>query len=193
MKCSVFIATSLDGYIATPDGDVDWLDTCGKQGVDLGDDADMGFSELMASVDCLIMGRNTLEKLASFGLTAETWPYGDVKVIGLSRTLKTLPAGFAGLGDIKNNIELFAGSIPKLIEKLEQQGLSHAYIDGGAVVTSFLKLKLIDDVCITLAPVLLGKGIRLFGEMGDSIQLEKASSKVFANDFVQVRYNVEYL
>lgn len=84
MKCSVFIATSVDGYIATIEGGVDWLETSGKPDIDLGEQADMGFNQFIESVDCMIMGANTLEKLASFNLTDEQWPYGKIRIIALS-------------------------------------------------------------------------------------------------------------
>ena len=91
MKCSVYIATSLDGYIATPDGGVDWLHTAGNSDADLGDDADMGFAGFLDSVDCIIMGRKCMEMIASMNLTAEQWPYGDIPIVVLSTRMKEPP------------------------------------------------------------------------------------------------------
>ncbi|NIB41768.1 dihydrofolate reductase [Pseudomaricurvus alkylphenolicus] len=187
MKCTVFIATSADGYIATPDGGVEWLDTAGKPNVDLGEHADMGFNSFIASVDCLIMGRGCMEKLASFHLTPEQWPYGNIRIIALSKSVKDVPA------NLKGKVELYSGEIPALMSKLEQAGHKHAYVDGGAVITSFLNLKLINEMIITKAPVLLGSGIPLFGKLDHQIRLENAQAAAFPNDFVQIKHDVNYL
>ncbi|XP_020908225.1 uncharacterized protein LOC110246249 [Exaiptasia diaphana] len=186
MKCSVFIATSSDGYIATHDGDVGWLDIAGKKGVDMGEHADMGFFSYMASVDCLIMGRKCMEKLSSFNLTPEQWPYGDTPIFVLSRTLKDAP------GNLKDKVEMCSESIPDLISRLESQGFQHAYVDGGMIITSFLNLGLIEEMIITRAPILLGDGIPLFGKTEKHIQLENARAVAFPNDFVQLKYTVSY-
>lgn len=186
MKCSVFIATSADGFIATLDGGVDWLDQCGKPEVDLGDEADMGFAELIERVDCMIMGRNTIDKLASFNLAPQAWPYGELPIFGISHHLHEAPA------NLRDRVTMHNGNITELIEKLQQRGLQHAYVDGGKTITAFLRLQLIDEITITQAPVLLGQGIPLFGELEQPIQLEQTQAKVFANDFLQFHYRVRY-
>ena len=186
MKCSVYIASSVDGFIAREDGDIDWLESSGKQDVDMGEDADMGFDAFISSVDCLIMGRNTLEKLSSFQLTPEQWPYGDTRIIALSRTVKEPP------DNLKHRVEMYAGDVPELMAKLEHEGYRHAYIDGGKTIQSFLNLKLINEMTITLIPVLLGKGKPLFGPANQDIKLEEAEAVAFANDLVQLRYRVSY-
>ncbi|MBT1062647.1 dihydrofolate reductase family protein [Bowmanella sp. Y26] len=184
MKCSVFIATSADGYIATLDGGVDWLDTGNE--VDLGTQADMGFNQFIASVDCMIMGRGCMEKLASFNLTPEQWPYGNLRIIALSQRLQQVPANLQG------KVELYAGDIESLVSTLQREGYQHAYIDGGATITSFLQAQLISHLTITQAPVLLGKGIPLFGELSQQVMLSHAKATAFANDFVQIQYDVSY-
>lgn len=184
MKCSVFIATSADGYIATLDGGVDWLDTGNE--VDLGTQADMGFNQFIASVDCMIMGRGCMEKLASFNLTPEQWPYGDLRIIALSKSLQEVPQNLTG------KVELYDGDILPLVARLQAEGYQHAYIDGGATITSFLQAQLISHLTITQAPVLLGKGIPLFGELSQQIMLSHAKATTFANDFVQIQYEVSY-
>ncbi|MEO1085917.1 MAG: dihydrofolate reductase, partial [Acidobacteriota bacterium] len=87
MKCSVCIATSVDGYIATTDGGVEWLETAGDPDADMGADPHMGLVEFMDSIDCMVMGRKTMEKLSSFELTPEQWPYGDLRIFVLSQTV----------------------------------------------------------------------------------------------------------
>ena len=187
MKCSVFIATSADGYIATIEGAVDWLHTAGNPEADRGDNADMGFGAFMASVDCMIMGRKCMEMISSMNLPPEQWPYGDIDIVVLSNTLTTPPDNLQG------KVAMFSGEITDLLKELESKGLKHAYIDGGATITSFLNLKLIDDMTITRAPVLLGGGIPLFGKLDHQINLINASATAFENDFIQIKYQVHYL
>ena len=186
MKCSVYIATSVDGYIATPDGGVDWLHTSGNLEADMGSE-DMGFQSFMDSVDCMIMGRKCMEMISSMNITPEQWPYGDVRIVVLSNTVKEPPKNLSG------KIEMYSGDVQELIIKLESSGFKHAYIDGGSTITSFINLKLIDEMTITKAPVLLGGGVPLFGKINTSVKLENAKASTFPNDFIQVKYNVNYL
>ena len=186
MKCSVFIATSADGFIATPDGGVDWLETAGTSDVDMGDDPDMGMNAFFASFDGMVMGRKCMEKISSFNLTPEQWPYPDVPIRVLSRTLSAPP------DNLKDKMQIHSGSIPDLITELESLGVTHVYVDGGSTITSFLNLQLIDTITISRAPVILGEGIPLFGKTEHPIQLIEAKAKAYPNDFVQVRYNVHY-
>lgn len=187
MKCSVFIATSADGYIASEDGEIEWLETAGKPEVDMGEQADMGFSNYIADVDCMIMGRKCMEKISSFNLMPEQWPYGDIRILVLSNTLKEAP------DNLKEMVEIYSGDIPELLSQLENEGYHHAYVDGGVTITSFINLKLINEMTITRAPVLLGKGKPLFGKIEKQIKLENAQAKVYANNFIQIKYSVNYL
>ncbi|PLA73794.1 dihydrofolate reductase [Hydrogenovibrio sp. SC-1] len=186
MKCSVFIATSADGYIATTKGDVDWLHTAGNPEANLQDHSDMGFNAFMNSVDCMIMGRKCMEMIAEMNLTPEQWLYGDIPIIVLSKTIKAPPE------NLQTKVTLFSGEIYDLIASLEDQGLKHAYIDGGSTITSFLKLKLITEMTITQVPILLGDGIPLFGKLDNSIKLVNAKAIAFENDFIQMTYQVAY-
>ena len=186
MKCSVYIATSADGYIAAPDGGVDWLHTAGNLKADMGSE-DMGFQSFMDSVDCMIMGRKCMEMISSMNLTPEQWPYGDMRIVVLSNTVKEPPENLRG------KIEMYSGDIQDLIIKLESCGLKHAYIDGGSTITSFINLKLINEMTITKVPVLLGGGIPLFGKINKSVKLENAKASAFPNEFIQVKYSVNYL
>ena len=187
MKCSAFIATSVDGYIATPDGGVDWLDTAGKQDADLGEHEDMGFNDYIASTDCMIMGRKCMEAIASFNLTDEQWPYRNTRIVVLSQTLREAP------DNMKHRVEMYAGELPALLERLENEGFKHAYVDGGTTLTSFLNLGLLNEITLTRAPIILGGGIPLFGPADKPIALEEAHAVAYANDFVQVKYKVRYV
>jgi dihydrofolate reductase len=186
MKCSVFIATSADGYIATKDGGVEWLETSGKPDVDMGSESDMGFTSYISSVDCMIMGRKCMEKISSFNLTPEQWPYGDARIIVLSNTVTSPPE------NLNKKVEIYSGDISALISGLESDGFQHAYIDGGTTITNFINLKLINEMAITRAPVLLGDGIPLFGKTNQHIKLEDAQATAYPNDFIQIRYRVIY-
>ena len=186
MKCSVYIATSLDGYIATADGGVDWLHTAGNLEADMGSE-DMGFQSFMDSVDCIVMGRKCMEMISSMNLTHEQWVYGDMRIVVLSNTVKEPPENLRG------KIEMYSGDIQELIIKLGSNGFKHAYIDGGSTITSFINLELINEMTITKAPVLLGGGKPLFGKINKNVKLENAKASAFPNDFIQVKYSVNYL
>lgn len=186
MRCSVYIATSVDGFIAKKDGSVDWLHTAGNPEADMGVQADMGFAKYMASVDCLIMGRKCMETISNMGLTPEQWPYGDTRIIVLSNTVKHAP------DNVQDKIEMYSGDLQALVSKLESEGHQHAYIDGGTTIQSFINHQLINEMTITRAPVLLGEGIPLFGKTIKHIKLEHAQATAFTNDFVQVKYTVNY-
>ncbi|WP_286266946.1 dihydrofolate reductase family protein [Thalassotalea atypica] len=189
MKYSVFIATSVDGFIAREDGSIDWLDNAGNKDADMGEHADMGFNAFIKSVDCMIMGRNTMEILSQFNLSPDQWPYGDLPIFVLSRTLKTLPE------NVTSKMTLWSGGIEDLIAKLNNENFQHGYIDGGQTIQSFIDLRLVNQLVLTRAPILLGKGIPLFTgneETTQDIKLEHASAIAYPNNFVQERYKVRY-
>lgn len=186
MKCSVFIATSVDGFIAKKDGSVDWLHSAGKADVDMGEQANMGFNDYLSSVDCLIMGRKCMEVISNMNLSPEQWPYGDLRIVVLSNTLKEAPE------NLKGKVEMYSGDLLALASKLEKEGFKHAYIDGGTTIQGFIDLELIKEITITRAPILLGEGIPLFGKTKKDIKLEQAEAIAFPNNFVQVKYKVNY-
>ncbi len=151
LKASVFIATSLDGYIAGKDGNLNWLDAANKT-VPGGED--LGYNAFMDSVDHLIMGRNTFEKVLSFG----HWPYAEKSVIILSSNKIEIPK------NLPKTVSRSAESPKELYNRLSTEGSKRLYIDGGITIQRFLAEGLIDDIIITLIPVFLGSGIPLFGE-----------------------------
>lgn len=188
LKCSAYIAASVDGYIATHDGGVEWLENAGNpESGDREPVGDCGFAAYMASVDCMIMGRKCMEKIASFKLTPEQWPYGNVPVFVLSKTVRCAPES------LENRVKMYSGDIAGLTEQLASNGYSHAYIDGGATITSFIHLGLLDEICVTQIPILLGGGLPLIGNIGRQIKLENAEATVFANDFIQWKYRISKL
>lgn len=175
VKFSVYIATSVDGFIARPDGDVAWLDETEP----LGDGEDAGFGAFFGSVDVLVMGRGTFEKVLEFD-----WPYGDKPVMVLSRTLQSVPEAR------RETVTIERSAPHELSEKLTQAGYKRAYLDGGKVIQSFLRAGLVDEMTITLIPVLLGEGIPLFGPTERDIPLQLLSSQSWPNGFVQNHYRV---
>lgn len=172
MSASVFIATSLDGFIARPDGALDWLP---------GDGAEAhGYDEFIASVDALVLGRKTYEVVLGFG----GWHFGTKPVIVLSSTLAALnvPAGAV--------CELMSGTPQEIVARLEARGLRHLYIDGGITIQRFLEAGLIGRLIITRIPVILGRGIPLFGATPGDIRLEHVATRSYASGLVQSEYRV---
>ena len=176
MKISVFIATSLDGFIARSNGDIDWLVKAGSAG----DPEDYGYGKFISTVDCLVMGRNSFEKVLSF----PEWPYAGMRVVVLSHALTRIPEQAAG------KIELSAGPVDQLAEQLRAEGLRRIYIDGGMTIQSFLRAGLVTDMTLTRIPVLIGSGLPLFGELPGDIHLDHIDTKTFPSGFVQSLYEV---
>ena len=153
----VFIATSLDGYIADKDGGIDWLHTIPNP-----ENIDLGFNSFMEGIDALIMGRNTYETVLGFDME---WPYGK-PVFVLSSKLTNVP------GNLKGKVYLMSGKLDDILNHIHQMGYSNLYIDGGHTIQKFLESDLIDEMIISTIPIVLGGGIPLFGKDG------KASDKV---------------
>jgi len=169
----VFIATSLDGFIARPDGDIDWL----LQRDDPSEDH--GYSAFIADKEVIVMGRGSYEKVRTF----DTWFY-DRPVIVLSEQLADSPVPEALKGKLR-----FSDLAPKdLMAELESQGVQRVYVDGGRVVQSFLRDGLVTDMVITTVPVLIGSGRPLFGGLERDVDLKLVSSRSFPSGLVQSTY-----
>lgn len=181
MKTSVYIATSLDGFIARENGDLDWLPgSDGASGDSESSDDDLGFKAFMDSVDVLVMGRNTYEMVLSFG----QWPYGNKRVVVLSSKLTQVS------DKLSETIELRSCSPTELVKDLLGSGAKHLYIDGGKTIQGFLNAGLIQEIIITRIPVLIGRGIPLFGPIDKDLGLQHIETRSFANGFVQSKYKV---
>lgn len=176
-KCSVFIATSLDGYIARSNGSIDWLTEANKS-IPPGEDC--GYSKFMADVDALVMGRNTFEQV----LTFDSWPYGSTPVVVMSQREISLPPNLPQSVSVSNKTPT------ALVAWLSGQGARKIYVDGGLTIQSFFAAGLIDDITITVIPVLLGSGRPLFGSLPTDVRLEHESTSAFKFGFVQSRYRV---
>jgi dihydrofolate reductase len=176
-KCSVFIATSLDGFIAREDGSIDWLMKANSF-AEPGEDC--GYKSFMSTVDALIMGRHSYEKV----LTFDPWPY-EVPVIVMSSKKIAIPINLQGR--VSSTLE----APLDLVSRLTKQGLGHLYIDGGVTIQSFLNQQLIKELTITLIPVLLGRGRSLFGPLGKDIELKLKGTSSYPGNFVQLKYQIE--
>lgn len=176
MKASVFIATSLDGFIARENGELDWLPVPGEDGTS----EDYGYKEFIDSVDLLVMGRHTYEKALTFG----KWPYENSSVIVLSSRPVRIPES------IEQAVESMSGSPSDLIGRLAERGARHLYVDGGRTIQSFLDEGLIQQLIITRVPVLIGSGIPLFGPLKRDIQLRHVETRHFDDGLVQSKYDV---
>ncbi len=175
MKLSVFIASSLDGYIAGPDGDLSWLPAANPDAPG----EDYGYSRYFTSVDAILMGRNTFDIVSGF----EAWPYEGKPVHILTRRPLELPDAFADA-----NISPIAGEPSEVLSLLSEEKYAHVYIDGGDTIRQFLNENLINQFTITLIPVLLGEGIPLFSPPGTNSKLELVNSSTFDGGIVQLTY-----
>lgn len=145
----VYIATSLDGFIATSDGGLDWLDEIPNP-----EKSDFGYAEFMSGIDAIVMGRNTFQKALTFGF----WPY-DKPVYVLSKSKVDVPK------ELEDKAKTISGNPKELVDQLNKLGYQNLYIDGGITIQGFLEADLIDEMIITRVPVLLGNGIPLFGTL----------------------------
>jgi dihydrofolate reductase len=172
MRASVFVGTSVDGFIARHNGNFDFLPDGGGE--------PHGYDEFMSSVDVLVIGRNTYEKV----LTFEKWPYAEKRVVVLSsRTIDV--SNLCGAA-----IEHMSGSPAEIADRLAASGASHAYIDGGITVQGFLRARLIKRVIITRVPVLIGEGIPLFGYLPHDVQLRHVLTNTYPSGLVKSEYEV---
>ena len=160
MKVSAFIATSIDGFIARTNGDIDWLDQANAL-LPVGEDC--GYSHFFKQIDCLIVGRKTFEKVLSF----KEWPYGEKIVFVMSKKGITLPER------LSTTVSSTDKSPSELKQELAQKGFKRIYIDGGQVISSFLNSGLLDEITITRIPVMIHEGIPLFKSHGDFSSLTK--------------------
>jgi len=139
------------------------------------------FETFIASVDCMIMGRKTMEAISGFNLTPEQWPYGDLKIIALSRSLKEPP------DNLKGKVEMYSGDLPALLNRLEQEGHKGAYVDGGSTIQSFIRHGLMNEIIVTQMPILIGEGQPLFGKAPQDVRLSDPSVVVCPSGYVQIR------
>jgi dihydrofolate reductase len=169
VTASVFVGTSLDGFIARPNGELDFLPPGGGE--------PHGYDEFMATVDALIIGRKTFETV----LTFDAWPYGKKPVFVLSTSqLPPAPVGAV--------VEHMSGSPCEIVSRLRARGMQHVYVDGGITIQRFLQAGLIHRLIVTRVPVLIGAGIPLFGAVPHDITLKHVATRQYPSGLVQSEY-----
>jgi dihydrofolate reductase len=167
---SVFIATSLDGFIAREDGAVDWLPPFG--------DEDYGYSAFMKTIDALVMGRKTFDRVLAFG---GAWPYTKpVIVLTTQPSLVIVPDGAI--------CEAMSGAPREIVSRLADRGMKRLYVDGGLTIQRFLDAGLIRRMIITRVPVLLGRGIPLFGPLQHDVHFTHVVTHAYPDGLVESEY-----
>lgn len=172
MQVSVFCGVSVDGFLARPNDDLDFLDS--------GEMVPHGYEEFFASVDALCIGRRTYEKVLSFG----GWAYGPKRVVVLS----SRPLDFSLIEG--GHVEQMSGPPAAIVFQLAASGVKHLYLDGGVTIQGFLRQGLVDRMTVTRVPVLIGSGIPLFGSLPHDVKLEHVATRTFPGGMVQSEYLV---
>jgi dihydrofolate reductase len=172
MKISVFVGASVDGFIARADGALDFLDEGGSE--------PHGYTEFIATVDTLVIGRNTFEIVLAF----PEWPYGDRRVVVLSSRPLDLSVVRGG------RVEQMAGAPAEIVAKLAASGAQHLYVDGGITVQRFLRAGLVQHLTVSRVPVLIGEGIPLFGALPRDVRLRHVATQTYAGGLVKSEYEV---
>lgn len=172
MTASVFIGASVDGFIARLNDDLDFLPPGGGE--------PHGYNEFIASVQAIVIGRKTFEKVLTLG----PWPYGEKRVVVLSSHPIDLPAA----GGV---VEQMSGSPAEIVSQLAASGAHHLYIDGGITIQRFLRAGLIQRLIITRVPVLIGEGIPLFGSLPHDIRLRHLATRHYPSGLAQSEYHID--
>jgi dihydrofolate reductase len=172
MTVSVFVGTSVDGFIARPNDDLNFLPEGGGE--------PHGYNEFIASVDAIVIGRKTFEKVLTLG----PWPYGDKRVVVLSSRPVDLSAASGGV------VEQMAGPPAEIVSQLAAHGAHHLYVDGGITIQGFLRAGLIQRLIITRVPVLIGDGVPLFGSLPRDIRLRHVATRHYPSGLVQSEYDI---
>ena len=175
-KNSVFIATSLDGYIADKNNEIDWLYKIPNP-----NNEDMGYLEFINNIDAIVMGRKTFETVYGFDID---WPYKKPVFI-LSNTLNEVPESH------KKKVFLIKGTLAEIIGEINKKGFNRLYIDGGTTIRGFLRSNFIDEITITIIPILLGGGSPLFTELPKEVRFELVKSKIFLKHLTQNCYRLK--
>lgn len=172
-KNKVFIATSIDGFITDRDGKIDWLHSISNP-----DDDDFGYKQFISDIEAVVMGRNTFETLLNFNIE---WPF-QIPVFVLSSSLTELPK------ELSEKVQLLKGDLKVILEHIHKKGYGKIYVDGGKTIQGFLKDDLIDEMTITIIPILLGTGRPLFSDDIQRLDFECVKTELFLNRIVQNKF-----
>jgi len=173
IRCSVFVGTSVDGFIARRDGSLDWLPPGGGE--------EHGYTAFIATVDAIVMGRGTFDIVRKF----ERWPFQKPVIVLTTRERDTTLSP-------DTRVEYMAGTPRTVVDRLATRGMTHLYIDGGVTIQRFLNDGLIDRMTITRVPVIIGDGIPLFGPTPHDIRLIHLGTRTYASGLVTTEYSVAY-
>ena len=171
MKVSAYVGISMDGFLARKDGDFQWLEVFADE------DANKAYESFLQGIDAIVIGRKTLEAVLKFPV----WPY-QKDVFVLSNTLKELP------GKARGNTSILSLKPAELLAFLKEKGFVQICVDGGRVIQDFLAAGLIDEMIISIVPVLIGSGIPLFSQIDHDISFILIRSEVQANGLVRNHY-----
>lgn len=172
MTVSVFVGTSLDGFLARPDGALDFLPPDGGE--------PHGYNEFIATVDAIVIGRKTFETVLPF----PAWPYGDKRVVVLS----SRPLDFS---TVKGGVvEQMGGAPAEIVSRLAATGAHHLYVDGGITIQGFLRAGVVQRLIVTRVPVLIGEGIPVFGALPEDVRLRHVATRHYPSGLVQSEYEV---
>ena len=174
MKTSVFVGVSVDGFIARPNGELDFLDAGGSE--------PHGYEDFIATVDTIVRGRKTFETVMGF----DTWPYGNKSVVVLS----SQPIDMSAASRRGARVEHMSGEPADITSRLSADGAEHVYVDGGITIQGFLRAGLVQRLVITRVPVLIGSGIPLFGTLLQDVPLRHLATRAFQGGLVQSEYEV---
>lgn len=174
-KVSVFIGTSLDGFIARTNGDLDWMQGPGGEG-----GGDYGYESFVARNDAIVMGRKTFDKVLTFG----AWPYQKPVIVLTHRPLQTRLK-------LRKKVETMEGAPKQVVDRLAKRGLLRLYVDGGQTIHGFLRAGLVHELIVSRLPILIGTGIPLFGPLEADIRLKLLETRAFLGGMVQSVYKVE--
>ncbi len=172
MTVSVFVGTSVDGFIARSNGDLDFLDAGGSE--------PHGYDEFIAGIDAIVMGRKTFETVLGFA----AWPYGKQRVVILSSSTLDLSGAAGGV------VEQMSGDPAAIVAKLAATGAHNLYVDGGVTIQRFLRAGAVQRLIVTRVPVLIGDGIPLFGSLPHDVPLHHVVTRTFPGGLVQSEYHV---
>lgn len=172
-KISIYIATSIDGFIAREDDSLDWLNCMG------GDNEDYGFKNFLNSIDAVILGRKTYA-VAATAYGTPNWPYQGKKIVVLSNTLQT----------VFTEAQLYSGDLITLASQLYSEGIRYAWIDGGLTVSQFLRLNMVDEMILSVIPILLGSGVSLF-DIKKELPCRLIAAQSYPSGLVQIKYHID--
>lgn len=177
MTVTVYVGTTLDGFIARPDGGIDFLldDPPGPE-------EDFGFAAFFATVDALVMGRRSFEKVLEF----PEWPYGEKRVVVLTHR----PLDLAAARARGARVETMAGVPKDIVARLAAEGARRLYVDGGQTAQAFLRDGFVDRIVLTRLPLLIGQGLPIFGPLPGDVRLRHIATRSWPNGFVQSEYEV---